>query len=77
MISGYDEIEIPVRRVSESGIGSLLHRKIRFGDSYPMKVRVGKFQMSEISVQLVWAKDDGSCGFTINKADSPYQPALM
>ena len=62
--------------VSLSGVGTVLHRKIRFGEEYLLQVDIGHNQTVEVTVTPVWWAEDGSCGFTICKIPQPWQELM-
>lgn len=72
-VSPYEELDIKIRSVSEFGIGTLLHRPIRFGYDYTIRVQTGRFKMALVTAHLVWNQPDGSCGFVVIRADSEWR----
>lgn len=63
-------LEVLIKSASKTGVGAIMHRKIRFNTEYEIEIQIGRFDVANLAVVPVWLNEDGSCGFAILKSSS-------
>ncbi len=69
---GHRRIPIQVNSASSTGVGAVLFRPPRFGDTYQLEVEIGDHKVATLRVIPVWWREDGTCGFFIDLASEEW-----
>ena len=65
IVSAHRQIPMLIRSVSKSGIGGILYRDLRAGETYVLQIDVRKNQTLSVRGKVIWKRADGSCGFIV------------